>query len=133
MFSGPSEFVLKGIRKTVNGFFSGIVVIQSLVNASDGAGGFTEQWTPVTNGTVPSRMDPITFGQVEVLALAEGLKVEYHITVPYNAPVAVGNRFMTGGMVQNGVYSGTVPYNIRTLQPETSRLAFVRCLVSRDE
>lgn len=132
MFSGPSDFVLRGIRKTVNGFLLGTVVIQAWMPVSDNAGGFTEGWVNITGGTVPGRIDPISYGQLETLALAEGLKIQYHITVPYDAPVAVGNRFLTGGAVANGVYSGTVPYNIRTLQPETSRLAFVRCACSRD-
>lgn len=132
MFSGPSDFVLKGIRKTVNGFLPGTVVIQAWIPQNDGAGGFTEGWTAVAGGTVAGRIDPISYGQLETLALAEGLKIQYHITVPYDAPVSVGNRFLTGGAVVNGVYSGTVPYNIRTLQSETTRLAFVRCACSRD-
>lgn len=133
MFSGPSDFVLKGIRKTVNGFLPGTVVIESVANVSDGAGGVAEQWTPVTNGTVPGRFNILTYGQIETLALAEGVRVEYAIVVPYNAPLVVGNRILTGGAVANGVYSGTQPYNVRILQRDQSNVAFIKAYCSVDK
>ena len=122
VFNGPGKMLMSQIRSTVNGFLPDMGTIQSFAAVSDGAGGFTEQWTPVTSGTVSARVLPMTYSQVEVLSAAEGVRVEYIVVLPYDAPINVGNRISTGGAA----------YNVRTMQPMVSNVAFVKAYCSRD-
>lgn len=70
-------------------------IIQSYGTTPDGAGGFTEGWTPVTGGTVNYRLDPaLSRRQVEVVGQAEGMIFDYILTVAHNAPLNEGNRFI---------------------------------------
>lgn len=128
----PNGYVLTCIRRTVNRFLPGTALIEAFTAQNDGAGGFTETWTPVTNGTVACRIDPVSIQQVETIAASEGLRVQYNVTLPYDAPVSEGNRLQIGGSVSGGTYVGGTAYNIRQMAPATSHLAFVRCLVQRN-
>jgi hypothetical protein len=120
---GVAPFTLSAIRGVVNGFLNaGTGVIQQSSNASDGAGGFTPSWSTVSGGSVVYRLNPMTFGQIETLAAAVGVKAEYVAILPYNAPIVIGNRFV----------AGSIPYQVRWMQPDTSDVAFVKCYLSRD-
>lgn len=122
LFGGPGSVLLSQIRQNVGGYLPGTAVIQAFGPTSDVAGGFTETWTPVTNGTVAARVLPMTFGQVETLAAAEGVRAEYWIILPYTAPVVIGNRVSVGGTA----------YNVRLLETDQTNIAFVKISASRD-
>lgn len=124
MFGALGSLVMSQVRQTVGNYLPGTgAIIQAFGPVSDGEGGFTENWTPVSGGTVNYRIDPAMYGQLEMLALAEGVKVEYSIILPYNAPITVGNRIVIGGTA----------YNVRIMQPNISNIAFVKALVQRDQ
>lgn len=64
-------------------------VISSPSRTSDGAGGGTITYSPVTGGTVSCRFDPYTYkSDVDVIAGAETYVFNYIGTFPYNAPLA---------------------------------------------
>lgn len=89
----------------------GTCVIQGVVEVSDGAGGVTPTWTPVTGGTVSCRHDPqMRRGQIEVIAGAEGAVFDSIFILPYNAPVAVGQR----------IIHNSLTYQIRDLATDQS-------------
>ena len=122
LFAGPGSVLMAQIRENVAGYLPGTAIIQAFTPTSDGAGGFTETWTPVSSGTVTARVLPLTFGQVEVLAAAEGVRVEYIVILPYTAPIVTGNRVSVGGTA----------YNVRWMQPDVTNVAFVKAYCSRD-
>lgn len=122
LFGGPGSVLMAQIRTNVSGYLPGTAVIEAFTPQSDGAGGFTETWTPVPSGTVAARVLPLTFGQVETLAAAEGVRAEYWIILPYTAPVSIGNRVSVGGTA----------YNVRLLETDQSNIAFVKISASRD-
>ncbi len=75
-------------------------VIYAASTSTDGAGGVTETWAPVSGGTVSCRVDPLTrrrSDNVIQAASRQSLAVDYQITLPYDAPIAAHRRIVTGG------------------------------------
>lgn len=99
-------------------------VIQSVSNVSDGAGGETPTWAAVSGGTVACRFDhPQQRNQIARAAGAEGFIAEFHLVLPYDAPVASNRRVIHNGNT----------YEIRRLADEGSILLMKKCYVSRVE
>lgn len=73
-------------------------VISAPGTVSDGAGGATVTYTPVTGGTVACRFDPYTRKSgIEIIAGAEGYVFDFIGTFPYNAPLAGDSRISHNG------------------------------------
>ena len=97
-FLGAAE--LARMRADVAKMMPGTAIIQALTTASDGAGGVTETWAAVTGGTVACRMDPLNVGtQIETAGMAEAVRTEFQLTLPYDAPISAFNRVSVGGVV----------------------------------
>jgi head-tail adaptor len=121
-----SDAQLTIMRGQVARTLPGTAIIQSVVNASDGMGGWSETWTAVTGGTVSCRIDPLSASMSasnNMLAGAEGFKLAYQLTVPYNAPLSVGNRVNVGGTV----------YEVRELANTHSWNVSIRAMLARVE
>lgn len=130
LFGSPGSLVMAQIRQNVSGYLPGSCVIEAYAPVSDGAGGYSENWVPVAGGTVAYRSYPMTFSQVEVLSLQEGVKAEFWYVIPYNAPYSVGNRLRDIG--NGSAPSGGTAYNIRWQQDSISNIAFLKFACSRD-
>lgn len=130
LFGFPGSLLMAQVRQTVSGYLPGSCVIEAYAPVSDGAGGYSENWTPVAGGTVACRILPMNFGQVEVLALQEGVKAEFWFVIPYSAPYSIGNRLRDIG--NGSVPSGGTAYNIRWQQDNVSNEAFIKFACSRD-
>ena len=130
VFGFPGSLLMAQVRQVVSGYLPGSCVIEAYAPQSDGAGGVTENWTIVPNGTVACRILPMNFGQVEVLALQEGVKAEFWFVIPYNAPYTIGNRLRDIGDGSNP--TGGTAYNIRWQQETVSDAAFLKFACSRD-
>lgn len=130
LFGFPGSMLMAHVRQTVSGYLPGSCVIEAYAPQSDGAGGYSEAWVPVTNGTVACRILPMTFSQVETLALQEGVKAESWFIISYTAPYVIGNRLRDIGNGSNPT-SGTA-YNVRWNQSGVTNEAFIKFAVSRD-
>lgn len=123
MFKGPLDLAFAQMRSVANGYLPGTAIIEVVTNASDGAGGIVPSWSPVTNGTVGCLVNPLSFGQIETLAAAIGVRVQYAIQLPYNAPIVVGNRVQVDG----------VEYMVRWMQNDINNPVFIKAYINRDE
>jgi hypothetical protein len=107
--------------------------IDNLTVASDGEGGYSEawaavSWTPSRTGapgtTVAYRMDPLDYrGQMESVALAEAVAIQYVLILEWDAPIAAGT-------VTRFVNKDGRAYNIRMLTPDNSYRLLKRCYLS---
>ncbi len=89
---------------------------------SDGEGGGSVSYSPVTGGTVPYRLDPMNSRQsVEEVAGREALISEFILTTPYDTPLAADRRFATASFV----------YEIRALMDDHSWRVSRRARVAR--
>lgn len=97
--SGFMERDLVWMREMIAEQMGGTVIIQE-ATITNTAGKVTETWTAVTGGTVAGRLDPIKRNAApEQVAGAEGLVVEYQVTIPYDAPdLEVGRRVVYEGV-----------------------------------
>ncbi len=130
LFAFPGSLLMSQVRQVVGGYLPGSCVIEAYAPISDGGGGYSETWIPVTGGTVACRVYPMQFSQIELLALQEGIKAEYWLVIPYTAPYTIGNRIRDIG---NGSSpSGGTAYNVRWQQDGISNEAFIKFAVSRD-
>lgn len=115
---------IASMRADIAATLPGTCVIQGVVEVSDGAGGVTPTWTPVTGGTVACRVDHLDRrGQVETVAEAEGFIAEFHLIVPYTAPVAANRRVIHNGYT----------YEIRSLSDDGDWLLLKKCRIVRVE
>lgn len=89
---------LAAMRDDVANLLPGTAIISSMTAVADGAGGWAETWAAVSGGTVACRLDPVT-GRSGIVTVPgrEGLIVQYQLTVPYDAPIAVNRRVTVGG------------------------------------
>lgn len=119
-----SDAQLAQMRADVLRMLPGTAIIQAKTVTSDGGGATDETWTAVSSGTVACRIDPLPRdAQIAALGLAEGMKVNYLLTLPYDAPIDIGNRVSIGGDA----------YEIRYLSDEHSWNVSVRAYASRAE
>lgn len=97
--SGMTANQLAYAREQVAGLLPDTCTIQSRTLTSDGAGGNTETWATVANGSnVPCRVDPVPSQKVtEQISEREVTVTEYMITTAYDSPLATGQRIATGG------------------------------------
>ena len=97
--SAVSDTLLARMRAQVSERLYDTAVIQSVSNASDGAGGVTPTWSAVVGGTVLCRLDPLgqTSMEAGVVANREALTVSYRLTMPYNAPIEENCRVVVNG------------------------------------
>lgn len=116
-----SDAQLAKMRSDVARMLPGTAIIQAFV-ATTTNGRTTETWTAVSGGTVSCRCDPMNQrSQIETAGGAEGFKVEWQLTLPYNAPIVVGNRV---------VYDGDV-YQVRQLSENHSWQVSTRAIIAR--
>lgn len=91
---------LAQMRADVERMLPDTAVIKAVTRTSDGAGGWSESWSPVTGGTVACRLDPMTKSERwAARAGQEMLAVQYQLTVPYDAPLAADRQVVVGGSV----------------------------------
>lgn len=113
---------LRRMRADVLRMLPGTCVIQQVTNSADGAGGFTPSTTPVTGGTVACRIDPVArVQQIDTAADREALRVEYRLTVPYDAPLESGMQVVVGGYT----------YEVRQLVVDHSWNVSKRAIIAR--
>jgi SPP1 family predicted phage head-tail adaptor len=99
MSLGLSQSDLDAMRADVAELLPDTCVIKSDIGTSDGAGGWTPNWQPVSGGTVTCRVDPMRKSKrIEVEAERESIVNMYTVTLPYNAPVDVDQRIEVNGM-----------------------------------
>lgn len=74
-------------------------VIQAGTVLSGTGGRWTEDYAPVTDGTVACRLDPMNSAgdRLGVDQSQETLDVQYQLTVPYDAPLNDNNRVVING------------------------------------
>lgn len=94
-----SEPELASFREDMARMLPGTAIIQSFVTAANSAGEWAETWTAVTGGTVACRLDPIKAQNIVTAGGAEAFKVDYQLTVPYDAPLVVGNRVSVDSVI----------------------------------
>lgn len=70
------------------------VVIETLTQVSDGAGGLTDTWA--ASGTVACRLDSKSGTRKPVATSLESFS-EWILTAPWNAPITTGSRVTVGG------------------------------------
>jgi hypothetical protein len=87
--------------------FPDTCIIQAVTNASDGAGGVTPTWLPVTGGTVACRHDPLPRGGPQIEGGAEGIVLDSIFVLPYDAPVAVNRRIVHNSLIYQTVVLAT--------------------------
>ncbi|SRR5258706_9369379 len=81
-----------------NGVLPDTCVIQAPTYTSDGAGGQSASYAPVTGGTVLCRRDPHRLGNtLEVIAGAEAVVYDDIFTLPVTAPIAVDRVIIHNG------------------------------------
>lgn len=96
---------LTQMRADVSELLPDTAVITAPSWVSDGAGGGSQSYTPVSGGTVACRLDPVPKLQMTMEAASrEVLTVKYILTVPYDAPLAVDYRVTTGGNTYDVVH-----------------------------
>lgn len=119
-----SDAQLAQMRADVLRMLPGTAIIQAKTLVDDGGGAWSETWAAVASGTVACRVDPLPRdAQIAALGLAEGMKVNYMLTLPYNAPIDIGNR----------VSYGSDTYEIRYLSASHSWNVSVRAYAARAE
>lgn len=92
---GLTDAQLAIMRAQVERMLPGTVVIQSVTEVSDGAGGWTEAWAAVAGGTVSARVDPVTQRQAIELNIAqEQIEDLRQLTVSWDAPLGEGERVL---------------------------------------
>ena len=95
-----SDDQLSAMREDVARMLPGTAIIQSVTISIDAAGNAVETWTAVTGGTVSCRLDPnMSARQAERVGGAEGMKVDYLLTVPYDAPLTDSVRISIDGEI----------------------------------
>lgn len=73
-------------------------VIEAYTRASDGAGGWSETWAPVTGGTVAARLDPLTTRNSQAIESGQEVLVsQRQLTLPYDAPIDDESRVVIHG------------------------------------
>lgn len=99
MTLAPSSSQLAYMRESVVKLLPDTCTIQEKTLVPDGAGGNAETWAAVTGGTnVACRVDPVPSQKVtEQISEREVTVVDYMITLSYDAPIATGQRIVTGG------------------------------------
>ena len=102
--SAPTVVQLADMRAQVNLLLPETAVINTLGTAgwtSDGAGGGTVVWSPVTGGTVAARLDPLQISRADMTELQQATGREimmslYQLTLPYNAPIEENAQVVIG-------------------------------------
>lgn len=96
---GLTQDQLAAMRADVAQLLPDTCIITANNRTSDGAGGWTDNWQPITGGTVACRCDPMPQRRfIEAYALREGMLNFYVVSLPYNAPVSADQRFLVNGM-----------------------------------
>ena len=116
-----SDAQLATMRSDVARMLPGTAIIHAFVAAANSAGEWSETWTAVSGGTVACRLDPIKAQNIVMAGGAEGFKVDYQLTLPYDAPIDVGHRV---------TYAGNA-YEVRQLSDLHSWNVSVRAQVSK--
>jgi hypothetical protein len=115
---------LATMRSNVTQLLPDSCTIQAKTVTTDNAGGWTETWDALPDGIVPCRLDPLnTRRALETFGDREAQVALYQLTVPYDAPIALGRR----------VVINTHTYEIRQLVGEHSWRVSRRALLSRIE
>lgn len=117
---------LNDLRAQLAQLLPGTAILQEPAGTSDGAGGFGTAWTPVAAGTVPCRLDPLPIAissRIDTSTERESLQTSARLTVPYDAPLAAGQR---------AVIDGTA-YEVERLEVAHSWRVSRRAIVSRVE
>jgi SPP1 family predicted phage head-tail adaptor len=111
---------LEWIRDAIQRTLPGTAIVQRLALSADGAGGVIESWSAV--GTYNARLDPIrTNTQIDMVGKAEGFQIDYNLTLPHNAAIAVGDRVLCDGVI----------YEVRRLASQHDWRTAVQGLVTR--
>lgn len=91
MSLGVSLSQLVQMRADVAQLLPGTAILNTRTQTTDGAGGFTTGTVAVTGGTVACRFDPANSkSQLFEIAKAGVFAFEYVVTLPWDAPVALG-------------------------------------------
>jgi hypothetical protein len=99
MSLGLTQGQLDLMRAQVAQLLPDMGTIAANSRASDGAGGWTDHWLPISGGTVAVRVDPYQLRRfTENFADREGIVNLYTVTLPYDAPVDVGQQIWTNDM-----------------------------------
>ena len=80
---------LNSFRADVANMLPGTAVISSATVVSDGAGGWSDSYVPVSGGTVACRVDPLgtKASRLAEQVGRETLQETYQLTVPWDAPL----------------------------------------------
>lgn len=116
-----SDAQLARMRADVARMLPGTATIDAFVTTQNSAGEWSESWTPVTGGTVACRFDPALARDIEMAGGAEAFKSYYQVTLPWDAPISIGNRISFGG----------VDYEIRQLSNVHSWRVSTRAIVAK--
>lgn len=114
-----NETDLAQMRADVAQMLPGTAIILTGTRTSNGMGGGSVAWT--ATGTVACRFDPFDRAvQIEQVAAGEAMRVEYVLTLAYDASITLGQRVRVEGD----------DYEIRRLSDEhnwrVSRRAVIR-------
>jgi len=113
---------LAQMRADVARMLPDTAIIQAVTLQNDGFGGATETWAAVANGTVACRVDPsTTLTQVQLAGVAEGFIQRYQLTMPHDAPLAVGNR----------VQIANIDYDVRQIDIAKSWEVSTRAVITK--
>ena len=87
MFLDDSQ--LNDFRADVTNMLPGTAILSASTAVSDGAGGWTDSYVPVSGGTVACRVDPLQQRgtKIEIEVGRETLHETYQFTVPWDAPL----------------------------------------------
>ena len=80
---------LNSFRADVVNMLPGTAILSASTVVSDGAGGWTDSYVPISGGTVACRVDPLRQRgtRIEVQVGRETLEETYQFTVPWDAPL----------------------------------------------
>jgi head-tail adaptor len=87
--------VLTRIRAAVNTLLPTTAIITAVTETSDGQGGFTDAWLPITGGTVSCRIDPVK-GQKTTAGAALVPFYTHICTFAYDTTISAANRIVVG-------------------------------------
>lgn len=114
-----SAAALAKARAQVESTLTDTITVQRVTRTADGKGGWTEAWT--TREATTGRIDPLArVVQIAEAGKAEALRVEWQITLRWDANIQVGDRLLINGTA----------YEIRQAQFEHSSLVCKRCGVA---
>lgn len=112
MTIGITAALLTQMRAQVDLLLPDTGVIQSVSNASDGAGGVTPTWSAVSGGTVVCRIDPIkTRDTIDTITGAETTTIMHQLTMTHDAPLNENNRVVINSKTYEVIQLSTTHSN----------------------